>query len=774
MALRQSGALVKPAAEVQDTVWWRWPSRNRVVRSAILVAGYSAAFFPLSELPGATAQFVSIVPIAVIASWLGMRGGLVVAFGFIPLLAALSVVGQEHGWDYLAFEGRPAALVSLIAMAAVAGRASDLGRRLRMQSDVVGAYVGKLQTAAGDGSRLASLAIELANAYTKSAVYTATVSVFKQWIAADRIAFVEIDEDLQILTIEYVTGVSVPGFETGRSFKLDHEWQAHIDADRTDQRRPNYTLPSDKSESWKAAGFGSVLRVPLKTSDRFTGYLALSSHRQDAFTEADTNLITTAAQYITPHIRAASLFDVSVRESGSRKAQVEVARAMSANAGLETLCQVASIQMGALLQFDLGFVAETEQGMNTLVVRHAFGERASLIENAVSFAWDSDFTHLDDEVRYWDLQTLEIGEDAYPFSLFASEGFNSVAMITLMAEGEPLGWLVLASREGTLESEYTSQLMQGIGSHLANAIVRERGGTEQKHLLRRLAAQNSELRAARSGLQESQDEIEKQNAELQRANEAKNTFLSAVSHELKTPLAIMVGFAELLGMNNEGNLTDQQLEQLRMVERNGRHLDLLVSDLVDVSRIESGRLAVNLEPTQPEELLAEILTGLDSIAVDKQQTIVRDFNLAGAWVRADRARLGQVVTNLITNACKYSPESSAITISACIVDHELVVSVADQGIGIAVEDQKKLFTPFFRSTNEEAHREKGTGLGLVITRSIVEMHGGTLDLESELGKGTVITVRMPGVMDSETAESPGDMKPGSDTEKSRSETTEAA
>ena len=107
----------------------------------------------------------------------------------------------------------------------------------------------------------------------------------------------------------------------------------------------------------------------------------------------------------------------------------------------------------------------------------------------------------------------------------------------------------------------------------------------------------------------------------------------------------MIGFAELRGMNVADNLEQQQLDELRMVEGNGRHLDLLVSDLVDVRRIKSGRVAVNLEPTRPDEVILEILTGIDSIGVDKRQRIVRELDVSEAWGRADRARLGQIATN---------------------------------------------------------------------------------------------------------------------------------
>lgn len=678
-----------------------------------------------------------------------MRGGLIVAAGFIPLLAGLTVAGQGERWDYLFFEGRPAALISLVAMASVAGRASDLRRRLAVQENLSDSHTRKTELLATNRTRLISLGIELANAHSTADVYRVASSIIGDWFTTDRIAFAVIDDKLSRVEVKHVVGDDVPGFEVGDMFEIDNEWQTNIDDDLAEKRKSGRSMPSDRSEQWKSAGFNSVLRVPLKTYDSVTGYLAISSYQHGAFTKSDDDLLLAATQQISPHLHAASLFDASNREAGLRRAQSEVARAMSMSAGLDRLCEVAGMQMEVLLDFDLGLVAETQQGKNTLIVKQAFGKRASLVQEHTIFEWDPDFTHLDDEVRYWDLDSIEIGEGAYPFSLFSSEGFRSMAMITLMTEGEPTGWMVLASSAGSLEHLYTAQLMQGIGAHLANAIIKNRVETEQKRLLRKLAAQNSELRAARAHLQDSQNEVEKQNEELQRANQAKNTFLSAVSHELKTPLAIMVGFAELLGMNIAGNLNEQQIDQLRMIERNGRHLDLLVSDLVDVSRIESGRLAVNLEPTDPEEVLEETLTGLDSIAVEKEQKLLREFNLDGKWVRADRARLSQVVTNLVTNACKYSPAKSDVTISASFDAHELVIVVTDQGLGITKEDQKKLFTPFFRSTNEDAQKEKGTGLGLVITRSLVEMHGGSLELDSDLGEGTAITVRMPGVMESE-------------------------
>lgn len=322
----------------------------------------------------------------------------------------------------------------------------------------------------------------------------------------------------------------------------------------------------------------------------------------------------------------------------------------------------------------------------------------------------------------------------------ALEG-RSVALISLVAMAAVAGRVGEFARTHAAEREISQQRAEAIE---ALYLAKEKVETEQKQLVKRLAAQNRELRTARERMQESEAQLQERNAELQSASDAKNTFLSSVTHELKTPLSIVIGFTELLGTNANGNLTQEQLEQLCMVERNGRHLDRLVNDLVDVNRIESGRFTVNLELMDPEALLNETLDGLETITADKSQIVRKDFDLRRTMVKADRARLKQVITNLVTNASKYSPNDSVINVGASIENSALILIVADNGLGISREDQKKLFTPFFRSTNEDAQRENGTGLGLAITQSIIEMHCGSLELESALGKGTYVRVRIPG------------------------------
>ncbi|MDA0677291.1 MAG: HAMP domain-containing sensor histidine kinase, partial [Chloroflexi bacterium] len=652
----------------------RLPS-NRVVRSAMLVAVYAAAFFPLSLLGGSTAQFFSIIPVVIMATWLGFRGGLVASLLFIPVLVVLISVAQQEPLTYLFYDGRPAAIISLVVMATITGHASDLAHRLDRQLELADSSAQKLRDNCADRDALLKLGVALANAHSVADVHQVADNALRTRIKADRIAIVDVNRESETVLIRYTGGVAVPGFEQGDVYPVDVTWRDAISRHRQSVPQMGYQLPTDSTEQWKTAGFNSVIRIPLWEHDAVSGYIALSSFRSHAFDASDQEFLAAATHYISPHLRAASMLEASIQETRLRRIQIEIARSMAMVSGFKTQCEIASMQMDALCGFDVCLMAETRQGGDQLRIRYCSGDTENAVREGAEFTWDPDLMYLDDEVRYLDLSALELGADAFPFSTLATRGIRYVALVTLVSEGEPLGLLALGSTANNFENEYASALMQSVGSHLANGIVKERAEMEQKRLLRRLEAQNAELRAARERLQVSEEEVRTQNAALQKANEAKNTFLSAVSHELKTPLAIMVGFAELLGMNVPGNLGDQQLQQLRMIERNGRHLDLLVSDLVDVSRIESGRFAVNLEAIQPESVIKEILTGLEAITSEKDQRIVGQYDLEGAWVRADRARLGQVLTNLVSNACKYSPEKTDITVTSAIEDNELVIVV---------------------------------------------------------------------------------------------------
>jgi len=242
-------------------------------------------------------------------------------------------------------------------------------------------------------------------------------------------------------------------------------------------------------------------------------------------------------------------------------------------------------------------------------------------------------------------------------------------------------------------------------------------------------------------------QLDTENRELQRVNEARSRFVSTVSHELRTPLTSMLAFADILAKNIPQNLQPRQAEQIEAIQRGGALLQVLINDLLDVSRIDSGRFRLEETEFDARQLLEEVVRGFGPILAGKRQTLETSIPSLPLRVYADRERVSQVVSNLLSNASKYSPDESTIELEVRTHGNRLCVRVRDFGIGISEEDQRKLFTPFFRADNEETRSASGTGLGLVIAKSIVEMHGGQMSLESEWGVGTAFRFSVPRLLD---------------------------
>jgi signal transduction histidine kinase len=251
-------------------------------------------------------------------------------------------------------------------------------------------------------------------------------------------------------------------------------------------------------------------------------------------------------------------------------------------------------------------------------------------------------------------------------------------------------------------------------------------------------------------------------AELTRANNSKSEFVSFVAHELKTPMTSMKGYTDLLLGGVVGQLNEQQRTFLGTIRSNIDRMNTLVSDLNDVTKLQTGNLHMEFSPVDFRNVVTETLRPLQKQIQDKEQELVIDFADSLPPILADQNRLIQVLTNLVSNAHKYSPPEGRITISGK-VEHEftnmkgkkngpvLHVTVQDTGIGMSQEDQARLFTPYFRSENPLAREQPGTGLGLTITRGIVERHGGDIWLESELGKGTTFHFTVPLAIETEKA-----------------------
>ena len=223
----------------------------------------------------------------------------------------------------------------------------------------------------------------------------------------------------------------------------------------------------------------------------------------------------------------------------------------------------------------------------------------------------------------------------------------------------------------------------------------------------------------------------------------KDQFVSTVSHELRTPLTAIHGFIELILDGDAGPVNDEVREYLGVVRDNTERLIALVNDLLDVSRLEAGSLQLPLEPVSLTAILEEVARTLRPGIEAKRQALVLTVDPALSRVLGNAERLTQVVTNLLDNASKYTPPGGAITVGAACTGAHVQVTIHDTGIGIAVSDMPKLFTRFFRADHPVVRQEGGTGLGLFIARSIVELHGGRLFADSQPGVGSTFGFTIP-------------------------------
>jgi signal transduction histidine kinase len=240
-------------------------------------------------------------------------------------------------------------------------------------------------------------------------------------------------------------------------------------------------------------------------------------------------------------------------------------------------------------------------------------------------------------------------------------------------------------------------------------------------------------------------ELEEKNRELEDASLAKTQILSTATHELTTPLTSIVGYIDriLLRRDKVGPINEKQQHYLETVQKNAHRLKALVDDLLDVSRIEAGSLELTLLEL---DVRHEII---DAIQLMQNQIGEREINLTLnipenlGRIKADRLRFCQVIINLISNACKYSPVGATVTIAAREADGLVQIDVSDTGIGISEEDQARLFSKFFRADNTSTREVSGTGLGLYITKHLIEAHGGDIWAESQLGQGTTFHFTWP-------------------------------
>ena len=245
-------------------------------------------------------------------------------------------------------------------------------------------------------------------------------------------------------------------------------------------------------------------------------------------------------------------------------------------------------------------------------------------------------------------------------------------------------------------------------------------------------------------------EIQDKSRQLELASQHKSQFLASMSHELRTPLNAIIGLTEMMVTNAARFGTEKALEPLRRVNAAGTHLLSLINEVLDLSKIEAGKLELNPEPVNLARLIDEVIGTAGQLAEKNQNRLIVEAQENVGALTADSMRLKQILLNLLSNACKFTKEGEvALRVRKVADGREWVeLAVADTGIGLTAEQQAKLFQDFTQADSLTARRYGGTGLGLALSRKLARMMGGDVTVTSEPGKGSVFTVRLPGSADS--------------------------
>ena len=488
-------------------------------------------------------------------------------------------------------------------------------------------------------------------------------------------------------------------------------------------------LPEDEFGEGKAYarehGYRAFLAAPLLKDGRAIGAIQLRRSAPGAFSATQVDLVQTFAAQAVIALDNVRLFHETKEALARQTAVSDVLATISRSvfdleAILTTVLQNAvrlcSAKGGMVVKRDgdtyrlaavEGGASEIQTffkdrvlrpGRDAVTMRAIVERRAVLIDDVLT---DPDF-------RYTELQR--------------AEGFRSLLGVPLFQSGEPIGALSLWRNEVRPFSKEETELVTTFADQAAIAI----GNIRLFNEIREKSAQ-----------------LEVANRDLGAASRHKSEFLANMSHELRTPLNAIIGFSDVLEQRMFGELNDQQADYVRDIAGSGRHLLDLVNEILDLSKIEAGRM--ELEPS--EFALAETIRGAVGFIRERAArhgiTLTPEVPNDLGTLIADERKVRQVLLNLLSNAVKFTPDGGSVGVKARRMLGEVEISVRDTGIGIAPEDQPRVFEEFQQVGKPSDRSREGTGLGLTLAKRFVELHGGRMWLESEVGRGTTFTFALP-------------------------------
>ncbi len=539
-------------------------------------------------------------------------------------------------------------------------------------------------------------------------------------IAAEIKRFMPISE-LCIHEPDDVTGDLVGGYvwtESGES-RLDPTCKAVASADRRAMLNGAGAVCSTV-ELAEGGNSAAIVTAPMKFGGETIGTLTVISSDEERYGARETAFANLVASQIAGAVHTARIYRNQQREANLRRSLAQISLAASRDLTPDSVFERIANEVAELIEYDLFAIALLKPDLSGVNVRYHIG-----IDEVLTAYEDSTQNPETDSANWRDVIVRSASAEPR-FSKIAAAGINSLIEVSLGArESGATGYMLIGARAEAAFSKQELRTLAHVAAQVTPAIQNAMAHEQAVALAK---AQMSEARA------------EARNLELEKINDAKSQFLSVVSHELRTPLTSIIAYAELLERNVRGNLNDKETTQAKIINKSAMHLKFLISDLLDVSRIESGNLSLEMSTFEIGHVIDDVVDQFEPVLAEKEQQLDVHVARESIQLRADRSRIVQIVSNLVENASKYSPPNTAITVNVHRRGSEVLIAVTDEGIGISAEDQKQLFVPFFRANSDLTRTEPGTGLGLALVRSIAELHAGSVSVESEPGKGSTFSV----------------------------------
>ncbi len=475
-----------------------------------------------------------------------------------------------------------------------------------------------------------------------------------------------------------------------------------------------------------AADFRSILAVPLVREGRPIGAIAVGRPEPGPFPDTQITLLRTFAEQAVIAIENVRLFKELearttelTRSVGELKALGDVGQAVSSTLDLETVLSTIVSRATQLAGMDGGSIYEYDEGSEEFYLHTAdrlpddlvAALRAKPIRKGEGALGRMATTGEPVQIR--DIMDERSYQSRVREKLLRL-GYRSLLVVPLLRDGRLLGGLAVnRSTPGDFDAQ-TIDLLKTFATQSA------------------LAIQNARLFR----------EIEVKSRQLETASQHKSEFLANMSHELRTPLNAIIGFSEVLGERLFGDMNDKQAEYVRDITESGRHLLSLINEILDLSKIEAGRMELDVVEFDLAATIDNTLSLVRERAQRRGIALQSTVDAGVTTLHADERKVKQVLLNLLSNALKFTPEGGAIDVLVSATDKEVEIAVKDTGVGIAPDEQDSVFEEF-RQVGSAAKKIEGTGLGLAISRKFVELHGGKIWVTSQLGAGSTFTFTLP-------------------------------